>query len=368
LGYHAPNILAYNIYILGTEDIKRMQHNRKVHVAAAAFLVFSLALVSIAAATGAITLTPTAQAPGASITVDGTGFGATKAVGIGFGAEVNVTGEAVNATGPYDVDVGPYVYALSYLPVKPGSFRMESGFLLGGSYIPSFQYWDNGNGTISSNNTQLTWTMIDYVIGKVSFNFTAPLKSSVAYVRIANYTRYEYNVTPAAGVTTLASGTFTASITVPAVANGNYNVTAIDTQGNRAVATFIATPTPTPTPSSSPTPTPTSSPSPTPTPTTTSTPTPTLSSTSSPTPAPSPFTSDLIVWFIALATVGLVIAVIGLFLQSKRAKRVTAADVKLSERAALSRYYVLKNVGETALSDLPMFSAASRFRTRHSRL
>jgi riboflavin transporter FmnP len=327
------------------EEMKEMRHKKKVYVTAImAFLAFSVILASVpmAKAAGAITLTPTAQAPGASVTVDGTGFGATKAVGIGFGAEVNVTGEAVNATGPYGVDVGPYVYTLSYLPVKPSSFRMESGYMLGGSYVPTFQYWDNGNGTISSTNPQLTWTSIDYAKGKVSFNFTAPLSSSVTYVRIANYTRYEYNVTPAAGVTTLASGTFTASITVPVVANGNYNVTAVDTQGNRAVATFTATPTPTPgptpTPSPSPTPTITPSPSPTPTPTTTSTPTPapsstptpTPTSTPSPTPAPSPFTSDLIVWFIALTAGGLVIAVIGLVLRSKRAKRVTAADVKLS--------------------------------------
>ena len=45
-------------------------------------------------------------------------------------------------------------------------------------------------------------------------------------------------MTPAAGVTTLSSGAFTASITVPSVADGIYNVTAVDTQGNRATATL----------------------------------------------------------------------------------------------------------------------------------
>jgi hypothetical protein len=156
-----------------------MQHNRRMQVTIAVFLMFSLVLVPIAAAVGAITLTPSAAASGSSITVNGTGFGSIMSVSIGFGAEINVTGEEVNAAGPYGVDVGPYVYTLSYLPIKPGSFRMESGFLLGGSYVPTFQYWDNGNGVISSNNTQLTWTMIDYANGKVSFNFTAPLSSSV---------------------------------------------------------------------------------------------------------------------------------------------------------------------------------------------
>ena len=180
--------------------------------------------------------------PGASVTVDGTGFGATKAVGIGFGAEANVTGEAVNATGPYDVDAGPYVYSLSYRPVKPGSFKMESGYMLGGSYVPLFQYWENGNGTISTDNTQVTWAVIDYTTGKANFNFTSPLSSGITYLRTVNYTRYQYNVTPAAGVTTLATGTFQAAITVPSVTNGNYVVTAIDTQGNLATATLNTIP------------------------------------------------------------------------------------------------------------------------------
>jgi len=37
-------------------------------------------------------------------------------------------------------------------------------------------------------------------------------------------------------------------------------------------------------------------------------------------------------------------------------------------RAALSLYYVLKYVGETALSGLLRFSAASLFRTKHNKL
>jgi len=148
-------------------------------------------------------------------------------------------------------------------------------------------------------------------------------------------------VTPAAGVTTLVSGTFTGSITVPTVTSRDYDVTAIDTQGNRAASAFTVTSTPTqgstPTLSPSLTPTPTFSPPPALTPTATSTFTPTSSSipttpTSTPslTQAPSPFASDLIAWFIALAAVGLIIAIIGLALRSKRAKRMTAADVNPS--------------------------------------
>jgi hypothetical protein len=60
--------------------------------------------------------------------------------------------------------------------------------------------------------------------------------SGYTLIHIANYTRYQNSVTPAAGVTTNATGSFTASITVPNVVDGNYNVTAIDAKGNRATS------------------------------------------------------------------------------------------------------------------------------------
>jgi hypothetical protein len=218
---------------------KNRDNTKKAYITAlVAFLTLSLALVSIAAASGAITLTPMAQAPGASVTVNGTGFGATKAVGIGFGAEANVTNEEVNATGPYDVDVGPYVESLSYWPVKPGSFQRESGIMMGDLYIPSYVYWDDETGTILTDNPEVASATIDYTTGKVSFNFSSPLSSSYDYVRKVNYTRYQFNVTPAAGVTTLASGAFSTSITVPSVADGNYVLTAVDAAGNIATATL----------------------------------------------------------------------------------------------------------------------------------
>jgi uncharacterized membrane protein YfhO len=49
-------------------------------------------------------------------------------------------------------------------------------------------------------------------------------------------------VTPAAGVTTTGAGAFTASITVPTVADGNYVVTAVDTAGNKATQTLNVVP------------------------------------------------------------------------------------------------------------------------------
>ena len=207
-----------------------MQHIKKMCIAAiTAFLTLSVALVSIAAAAGAITLTPTAQAPGASVTVDGTGFGATKAVGIGFGAEANSSNTDMNYTG---TGMGPYTGKISNYPIKPGSFVLISDTTSGGGLIS--YYTDNGDGTTSGSFEGAVGT-INYVTGEWSRTTTVDV-TGIATNYSATYTRYQYNVTPAANVTTLASGTFTASIIVPSVANGNYNVTAVDTQGNKAVA------------------------------------------------------------------------------------------------------------------------------------
>ena len=191
------------------------------------FLTLSmvLAVMPLASAAGAITLTPTAQAPSASVSVSGTGFGATTAVGVGFGAEVSVTGEDHTPTG---TGTGPYTTRTNHYPIKPGSFSMHSD--VSGT---TSEWTDLGNGTIIGSGTYAVAGNVNYVTGVFSRSSTTDI-SSYTIVFTASYTYYQYNVTPAAGVTTLASGTFTASITVPAVANGNYNVTAIDTAGNRA--------------------------------------------------------------------------------------------------------------------------------------
>jgi hypothetical protein len=217
------------------KGVKRMQHKKKVYpTVIMAFLTLSmvLAVIPLASAAGAITVTPTTQAPGASVTVDGTGFGATKAVGIGFGAEVRVgeTNIPYSGTGP-----GPYSGNLSYRPIKPGSFVLTSDTTAGGGVVT--EYTDNGDGTLSSTSPYFVEGTINYVTGQFSRTSSVDL-TDIVQIYSANYTRYTYNVTPSAGATTGPSGTFTAAITVPSVANGNYNVTAIDTQGNRATATL----------------------------------------------------------------------------------------------------------------------------------
>ncbi len=213
------------------------KHKTKTYFAAfTAFLAFSLTLVSFAAAVGTTTLTPPSQSAGGPVSVDGTGFGATKAVGIGFGAEVS----ASQTNMPYSgTGAGPYSGSLSYRPIKPGSFVLTSDTTAGGGVVTD--YTDNGDGTLSSTSTYFVAGTINYVTGQWSRTSSVDL-TDIAQIYSAKYTYYQYNVTPAAGVTTLASGTFTAPITVPAVSTGTYTVTSIDTQGNKATATLTVIP------------------------------------------------------------------------------------------------------------------------------
>jgi hypothetical protein len=95
-----------------------------------------------------------------------------------------------------------------------------------------------GNGTLNAMSLFVNAT-IDYVTGEYTCYMTGAVPvDRQAWPHIVNYTRYEYDVTPAANITTNASGSFSANITMPAVANGNYNVTAIDTAGNVAVSSL----------------------------------------------------------------------------------------------------------------------------------
>ncbi|MEM2098135.1 MAG: hypothetical protein QXU99_00100 [Candidatus Bathyarchaeia archaeon] len=206
----------------------------KTKILAFLVLAIAIALVPMAQAAGAITLTPPTQGPGGAITVTGTGFGATKAVGIGFGAEVNATGEAHTPTG---TGTGPYTARTNHYPIKPGSFSMHSN--VGG--VES-DWIDLGNGTIAAEGFAYAAPgFINYVTGEFGRSSTADL-TGYEITFTVSYTYYTYNVTPTQGVTTNSAGAFSASITLPSVANGNYVVTAVDTAGNIATATLNVVP------------------------------------------------------------------------------------------------------------------------------
>jgi hypothetical protein len=216
-----------------------MQDKTRAFIATILMLaIFSLSLVSMAAAAGAITLTPSTQAAGGSITVAGTGFGATKAVAIGVGAEV----AGSDSTMAYSEVGGPggsgglnWTGRLSHYPVKPGSYVFTSDTGSGGIVST---YTDLGDGTCSWSYDGSVMGRINYVTG-VWYRGTTVDVTGIAALYSATYTYYQYNVTIAGGVNSTASGTFSTSITVPAsVANGNYNVTAVDTSGNKGVSTL----------------------------------------------------------------------------------------------------------------------------------
>jgi len=198
---------------------------------ATTFLIFLLALIPQAAGAGSITLTPNAQAPGGIVTVTGTDFGASKAIGIGLGSEIAVTGEAHTPTGS---GTGPWMTRTNRYPIKPGSFSFHSNVV--GSSETDFT--DKGDGTMSTTSTYDAGSWLYYVTGVFGRSSTMDLSGS-ELIFTAAYRYYQFNVTPPSNPNSTATGTFSFQITVPAeLANGDYNVTAIDAVGNTATATL----------------------------------------------------------------------------------------------------------------------------------
>jgi hypothetical protein len=196
---------------------------------ATTLLIFLFTLIPQAAAVGSITLTPNAQAPGGTVTVTGTGFGASKAIGIGLGSEITVTGEDHTPTGS---GTGPWMTRTNHYPIKPGSFSFHSNVV--GSAETDFT--DKGDGTMSTTSAYDAGSYLYYVNGSFGRSSTMDLSTS-DIIFTAAYKYYQNNVTPPGNPSSTATGTFSVQITVPAgLANGNYNVTAIDASGNTATA------------------------------------------------------------------------------------------------------------------------------------
>jgi hypothetical protein len=191
--------------------------------------ILSMATISSASAAGSITLTPNAQAPGGTVTVTGTGFSATKLIGIGLGSEIAVTGEAHTPNG---TGTGPWMTKTNHYPIKPGSFSFHSNVV--GSSETDFT--DRGDGTFSTTSTYDAGSWLYYPTGVFGRSSTMDLSSSEV-IFTAAYKYYQHNLTPTGNPNSTSTGTFTLTTTVPTgLANGNYNVTAIDTSGNIATA------------------------------------------------------------------------------------------------------------------------------------
>jgi len=197
----------------------------------AAFLAFLLAFIPQAAAAASITLNTSAQAPGGSVTVTGMGFGASRNIGVAFGAESNVTGEIVNQIVTGDIRD----YNFTRRPIRPGSVKIIHLNLLTGS-APLVT--DDGAGTLYLGSSGSIFSnAMNYALG--NYHREGVVGTNPAdYLLTASYTSYQYRLTSFGGITTDGSGTFSANFTVPSAANGNYNVTVIDAVGNVAVATL----------------------------------------------------------------------------------------------------------------------------------
>jgi hypothetical protein len=209
--------------------------NRKICVVLA--LLFLSVFVSSIIVRGAlqVELTPTSGAPGDPIMVEGTDFAATNAVGIGLGPEITVTDEFhdianVSIGGP-DV-YGPFVAITDHYPIKPGSFSFHCDV----SGVTS-DYYDNGDGTLNTESTYAVDPFVNYVTGEFGRSSNSPWDGYIVNFT-ASYTYYQFNVTPAAGVTTDGSGAFTVNFTVPDIWNGTEPLTVMDEAGNMVISDF----------------------------------------------------------------------------------------------------------------------------------
>ncbi len=200
------------------------------------FLMLSMVLAAtslftpmVSAAAATITLSTSQGAAGSSVNITGTGFAANSAVGIGFGGEVansETLSFSFSGSGPYTD-----ILTLSKTPIKPGTLSFTSG--TGGG----FSYTDDKAGNLVTLSPNFISGTISYATGQITQVTTTPSNGFIT----PTYTTYGNNVSPSAGITTSASGSFTAKITIPNVSNGNYTVTAISDQGNLATSTFTIT-------------------------------------------------------------------------------------------------------------------------------
>jgi hypothetical protein len=206
--------------------------NRKVCVVFGLFFlaVFAVSTVVIKAESQ-IQLTPTSGEPGDSIEVAGTGFAASKTVGIGWGPRVAVRNDPATVTKVGDQE---FYGTTSQHPIRPGSFKWD--YLYGA--LPLYVD-DNGDGTIHDPaGGRVSVASINYTSGDFYIRFTS---SSNTYTGGKfNYTTYYFNSINSTLpiLATDASGAFTANITVPNIWNGTETVTVIDEAGNIATSDF----------------------------------------------------------------------------------------------------------------------------------
>jgi len=200
-------------------------------------LLSSIVLIVPVKAAGAITVTPNQNVTaGSTVSVSGTGFSTSTAVGIGFGAEVTVNTSESHPI-PSPSGTGPFVAITNHYPIKPGSLSWHCTVSSDTNVVES-DYTDNGDGTCASSSTYALDPFVNYVTGQFGRSTSSAWDTYTVVFTANNYVYYQYDVTPVAGITTDTSGGFTASITVPSVADGIYTVTVVDAKGTIATGSI----------------------------------------------------------------------------------------------------------------------------------
>jgi hypothetical protein len=208
--------------------------NRKLFTA---ILTVSLTLlvvsatISVIRAAPALVLTPTSGTPEDSINVEGTGFAASKTVGIGWGPPVEVVKDPATVTKEGSLE---FYGTTSQHPIEPNSFKWTYQY---GAMEMSFP--DNGDGTLyDPAGGRLSSGSINYTSGY--FHCIMQTTSQTITPGKFSYTTYYFNsinstfpILPTDG-----SGAITGQITVPQIWNGTETVTVIDEAGNVGTSDF----------------------------------------------------------------------------------------------------------------------------------
>jgi len=206
--------------------------NRKICVAFVLFFLSVFATSSIIVrGDSQVELTPTSGEIGDSINIEGTGFAASKTVGIGWGPQVAVTNDPTTVTKVGDLE---FYVTTSQHPIKPGSFQWTYLYDAAELYVE-----DNGDGTIHDPaGGRVADASINYTAGYFYCRFSPTTRTLTS--EHYSYTSYYFNSINSTLpiLATDASGAFTANITVPDIWNETSTVTVIDEAGNTATSGF----------------------------------------------------------------------------------------------------------------------------------
>jgi hypothetical protein len=188
--------------------------------------VLFLSTTSVAMASPGLTVTPSSGKVKTTFKVTGTGFGDTKKVGIGFGAEDAVTGDSVTIT---PVSGTNYTGTLSRKPIEPTSVTIK---VIDTESAEHTLADTAGDGKLKEDG--VVRGVINYATGVFWVDVGCELTLSAT----ADYTTYKYDVTPSPVPTTNSTGYFEALCEVPFVKTGTYTVTAINEVGYKETASF----------------------------------------------------------------------------------------------------------------------------------